>query len=136
MKRKATARWEGSGKEGKGVITTESTVLKDTPYSASSRFAEGIGTNPEELIGAALSGCFSMKLAFIFQEAGITPDSIDTEATVVFENGHIPEIQLTTRVKAPGLDQEKLEEMANNARENCPISKSLKSNVSLQAELG
>ena len=136
MKRKASARWTGSGKEGKGTVATQSTVLQDTQYSYKSRFEEGVGTNPEELVGAALAGCFSMKLAFNFQEAGITPDSIDTDAAVTFENGNIPEIQLTTRVKADGLEKEKLQELANNAKENCPISKLLNTKINLQAELG
>lgn len=134
-KRKASARWTGSGKEGKGTVSTQSTVLQDNQYSYESRFEEGVGTNPEELVGAALAGCFSMKLAFNLQEAGITPDSIDTESTVSFENGSIPEIQLTTRVKASGLENEKLQELAKHAKENCPISKLLNTKINLQAEL-
>lgn len=134
--RKANARWTGSGKEGKGIVSTQSTVLQDAQYSYKSRFEEGVGTNPEELVGAALAGCFSMKLAFNFQEAGITAKSIDTEAAVAFDNGSIPEIQLTTRVVADGLEEEKLQELANHAKENCPISKVLNTKINLKAELG
>jgi lipoyl-dependent peroxiredoxin len=136
MKRKASAHWAGSGKEGKGTVSTHSTVLQDAQYSYNSRFAEGVGTNPEELVGAALAGCFSMKLAFNFQEAGITAKSIDTEAAVTFENSSTPEIHLTTRVVADGLEDEKLQELAKHAKENCPISKLLNTKIILQAELG
>ena len=92
IKRKATAVWNGSGKEGKGQLTTQSGVLKDTQYGFNSRFADGIGTNPEELIAAAHSGCFSMKLAFNLQEAGLTADEIQTSAVVILENGGINQI--------------------------------------------
>ncbi len=132
--RKASAQWLGSGKEGKGTLSTPSGGLDKTKYSAGSRFADEKGTNPEELIGAAHAGCFSMKLAFVFQEAGITPESIDTEAKVIFEDG-IKEIVLTTKVKAPGVDQAKFMEMANDAKENCPVSQVLKAKISLDASL-
>ncbi len=135
IKRKATAVWNGSGKEGKGQLTTQSGVLKDTQYGFNSRFADGIGTNPEELIGAAHSGCFSMKLAFNLQEAGLTADEIETSAVVIFENGGINQIDLTTSVKAEGLTAEKLEELATHAKENCPISKLLNANISLTTHL-
>ena len=85
IKRTATAHWEGSGKDGKGTLSTQSGVLKDSQYGFKSRFEDGIGTNPEELIGAAHAGCFSMKLAFNLQAAGITADSIDTTATVILD---------------------------------------------------
>ncbi|MBV6640439.1 MAG: OsmC family protein [Cyclobacteriaceae bacterium] len=132
--RKANAQWLGSGKEGKGTLTTASGVLDKTKYSANSRFGDEKGTNPEELLGAAHAGCFSMKLAFVFQEAGFTPESIDTEAKVIFEDG-IKEIVLTTRVKAPGVDKAKFTEMANNAKENCPVSKLFKAKITLDAAL-
>ncbi len=135
IKRKATAVWNGSGKEGKGQLTSQSGVLKDTQYGFNSRFADGIGTNPEELIAAAHSGCFSMKLAFNLQEAGLTADEIQTTAVVILENGGINQIDMTTSVKAEGLTAEKLEELAINAKENCPISKLLNANISLTINL-
>lgn len=135
IKRSATAVWNGSGKEGKGQLTSQSGVLKDTQYGFNSRFADGIGTNPEELIAAAHSGCFSMKLAFVLNESGLTAEEINTTAVVILENGAINQIDLTTSVKAEGLTAEKLLEYATNAKENCPISKSLKANISLTTHL-
>ena len=132
--RKASAQWLGSGKEGKGTLSTDSGVLEGTKYSANSRFGDEKGTNPEELIGAAHAGCFSMKLAFVFQENGFTPDSIDTQAKVIFEDG-IQEIQLTTKVKVSGVDQSKFDEMAKEAKENCPVSQVLKAKITLDASL-
>ncbi|CAN0169909.1 unnamed protein product [Chrysoparadoxa australica] len=132
--RKASAQWLGSGKEGKGTLTSDSGVLDKTKYSANSRFGDEKGTNPEELIGAAHAGCFSMKLAFILQEAGVTAESIDTQAKVIFEDG-IKEILLTTKVKAPGLDQAKFMEMANDAKANCPVSQVLKAEIKMDATL-
>lgn len=132
--RKATAQWLGSGKEGKGTLNSTSGVLENTKYSANSRFGDEKGTNPEELLAAAHAGCFSMKLAFVFQEAGFTPDSIDTEAKVIFEDG-IKEVVLTTKVKAPGVDQAKFMEMANDAKENCPVSQLFKAKITLDATL-
>jgi osmotically inducible protein OsmC len=135
IKRTASAHWEGSGKEGKGTLTTASQVLNDTPYSFNTRFADGTGTNPEELIGAAHAGCFSMKLAFSLQAAEITPERIDTTSTVILEDGTIKEIELETKVKATGLSQEKLDELAHDAKANCPISKLFKANISLKVNL-
>lgn len=135
IKRNASAHWAGSGKEGKGALTTQSGVLSNTQYGFNSRFADGIGTNPEELIGAAHAGCFSMKLAFNLQAEGVTAESIDTQATVVFENGAIVEIVLDTKVKASGLDQEKFNTLVNGAKTDCPISKLLNTKITLQASL-
>jgi osmotically inducible protein OsmC len=89
MKRKATAVWNGSGKDGKGHLSTQSTVLSKTQYSFNSRFAEGVGTNPEELIAAAHAGCFTMKLSFVLQEAGFTADELSTDCTITLDNGAI-----------------------------------------------
>jgi len=133
--RKAQAEWLGSGKAGSGKLSLASGVLEQTPYSFKTRFENEPGTNPEELIAAAHSGCFSMKLAFVLQEAGITADSINTTATVILENGAIPEIQLETKVKASGLDQAKLDTFATDAKENCPISKLFNAKITLKAEL-
>lgn len=134
IKRKAQAVWNGNGKEGKGVLTTDSGVLKSTPYSFNTRFGDQLGTNPEELIAAAHSGCFSMKLAFNFQGANITPESIDTSATVILEEGTITEIVLDTKVKA-AVDKAKFDELVNDAKENCPISKLFKAKITLNASL-
>ena len=135
IKRNATAHWAGSGKDGKGHLTTQSGVLEETQYGFNSRFADGIGTNPEELIGAAHAGCFSMKLAFNLQEAGFTADSIDTKATVLFENGTIGEILLDTTVKAEGLTEDKFAELVADAKANCPISRLLNATITLTSKL-
>jgi osmotically inducible protein OsmC len=135
IKRTASANWKGTGKEGKGLISTQSTVLNQTQFGFNSRFADGIGTNPEELVGAAHAGCFSMKLSFNLQGAGFTAENIDTKATVVLENGAITEVQLQTFVSASGLTSEKLQELANDAKANCPISKLLNAKISLDIQL-
>jgi lipoyl-dependent peroxiredoxin len=135
IKRKASANWQGTGKEGKGTLTSQSGVLSNTQYGFNSRFADGIGTNPEELIGAAHAGCYSMKLAFNLNAAGFTADSIDTDAIVILEDGSITEVQLTTHVKAEGLTKEKFEELAADAKANCPVSKLLKANITLTTVL-
>lgn len=135
IKRRATAVWNGTGKEGTGKISSQSGVLKETPYGFTSRFADGIGTNPEELIAAAHSGCFSMKLAFNLQAAGFTADEIKTEAIVVLEDSGINQIELKTTVKAAGLSAEKLEELALDAKANCPISKLFNATISLDIQL-
>lgn len=135
IKRTATAHWEGSGKTGNGTLATQSTVLHDTQYSYNTRFEDGIGTNPEELVGAAHAGCFSMKLAFVLQAAGLTADSIDTTATVVLDNGVISDVHLETSVKVAGITQAQLEEYTADAKANCPISKSLTSNITLTTTL-
>ena len=135
IKRTATARWEGSGKTGVGTMATQSTVLHDTQYSYNTRFEDGIGTNPEELIGAAHAGCFSMKLAFVLQAAGLTADSIDTKATVVLDGGVISDVHLETSVKIAGVTQAQLEEYTADAKANCPISKSLTANITLTTTL-
>jgi lipoyl-dependent peroxiredoxin len=135
IKRRASAHWTGSGKDGKGALTTQSGVLSDTQYSFNTRFADGIGTNPEELIGAAHAGCFSMKLAFNLQGAGFAADSIDTSAVVILEDSGINKIELTTKVKAEGLSQEKFDELVADAKANCPISKLFKAEILLTSEL-
>ena len=136
IKRSATARWNGNGKEGKGTVSTESGVLSADNYSYKTRFEEGIGTNPEELVAAAHAGCYSMKLAFVLQAAGITAHSIDTKAQVVLDAGTITDIHLFTRVAADGLTAESFAGYVQDAKENCPISKLLKAaNIHLDAEL-
>ena len=135
MKRTAIAHWEGTGKEGKGHLTTQSTVLNKTQYSFGSRFESGVGTNPEELIAAAHSGCFTMKLSFNLSGAGFVPQSLETTASVVFENGTIPSIHLETVAVVPGLTNEKFQELALDAKLNCPISKLLNTEITLTATL-
>lgn len=135
MKRKATAVWQGSGKEGKGHLTTQSSVLKQTQYSFNSRFAEGTGTNPEELVAAAHAGCFAMKLSFVLGEAGFTPDELNAECTITLGDGAITEARLSVKGKVPNISKEKFQECANDAKENCPISKSLNTKITLEATL-
>lgn len=135
IKRSATAHWAGPGKTGNGTLSTQSTVLNSTQYSYNTRFEDGVGTNPEELVGAAHAGCFSMKLAFVLQAAGLTADSIDTKATVILDNGAISDVHLETSVKIAGVTQAQLEEYTADAKANCPISKSLTSNITLTTTL-
>lgn len=135
MKRNATANWKGSGKEGKGVLTTASTVLNNTQYSFNSRFADGVGTNPEELVAAAHSGCFAMKLSFVLGEAGFTADDLTVTCTITLDSGAITNAHLVLKGKVPGISKEKFEECAQNAKANCPISKLLNTNITLEASL-
>jgi osmotically inducible protein OsmC len=135
MKRHGSAVWNGSGKEGKGTVSTQSGVLKDTQYSFNSRFAEGVGTNPEELVAAAHAGCFTMKLSFVLGEAGFTPDSLETTSNINFENGVLTESHLVVKGKVPGITKERFEECVKNAEENCPISKALNMKISSEATL-
>ncbi|MFN4027178.1 MULTISPECIES: OsmC family peroxiredoxin [Flavobacterium] len=135
MKRKATAVWNGSGKDGKGHLTTQSTVLNQTQYSFGSRFEEGIGTNPEELVGAAHAGCFSMKLAFNLQAAGFTATELKTDAEIVFEDGSIVASNLTLTAKVEGIEAAKFDELVKDAEANCPISKLLNTKISVQYTL-
>lgn len=134
MKRKATAVWKG-GKTGGGHLTTQSQVLNKTQYSFSARFADGTGTNPEELIAAAHSGCFSMKLSIILEEAGYKPDELTTDCTVSIDEGTITKSELVLKAKVPGISEEKFQACAEDAKKNCPVSKALSVNVSLQATL-
>jgi len=136
MKRTATAVWNGSGKEGKGNLTTQSSTLNKTQYSYKSRFEEGTGTNPEELIAAAHAGCFSMKLSFVLGGAGFTPDSIEATSTVTLDNGVITGSHLEVKAKVPGISAEKFKECAEDAKANCPVSKALKMDITMEASLG
>jgi lipoyl-dependent peroxiredoxin len=135
MKRNATANWKGSGKEGKGIVSTQSGVLSSNQYSYNSRFEEGIGTNPEELVAAAHAGCFSMKLSFVLGAAGFTPDNIDTKCTITLDNGAITESHLEVKATVPGIDAAKFAECAADAKANCPISKLLNTNITIEASL-
>lgn len=135
MKRHATAVWNGSGKEGRGNLTTQSSILNKTPYSFTSRFEEGPGTNPEELIAAAHSGCFNMKLSFVLGEAGFVPEVLETTAYINFENGVITESHLVLKAKVPGISQEIFDKSVKDAELNCPVSQALKSKISVEATL-
>jgi len=135
MKRSATANWKGSGKEGKGTVTAQSGIFSDTPISYRTRFEEVKGTSPEELIAAAHAGCFSMKLSFVFGAAGFTPDNIDTKCTITLESGAITESHLEVKASVPNIDEVKFRECAEEARANCPISKLLNTNITMEATL-
>lgn len=135
MKRSASANWQGSGKDGKGLLSTQSTVLNKAQYSFKTRFEDGVGTNPEELIAAAHAGCFTMKLSFNLGEAGFTPDNIDTKCDITFENGAVTESHLTVTAKVPGIDKAKFDELVSDAKQNCPISKLLNTKISFEASL-
>lgn len=135
MKRNATAVWKGSGKEGKGHLTTQSGILSETQYSYSSRFEEGTGTNPEELIAAAHSGCFCMKLSFVLGAAGFTPEELSTKCIVTLEDGAISNSHLILNAKIEGISQEQFDAAVQEAKDNCPISKSLNTNITVEATL-
>ena len=135
MIRNATAVWNGSGKEGKGQLTTGSKVLNNTPYNYKQRFENDPGTNPEELIAAAHAGCFTMKLSFILGESNFTPDNLETKCEVTFEGGVVKKSHLIVKGKVPGISKEKFEECVKNAEQNCPISKILKTEISSEATL-
>lgn len=134
--RKAHAQWKGSDKEGKGTLNTASGVLDSTPYSFHTRFEDGEkGTNPEELVGAAHAGCFAMQLSFLLGEEGFTPDSLDTDATVTFEDGAVSKVALDLKGDIPNIDAEQFQQIAHKAKEVCPISKLLDTDIELKVTL-
>ncbi|WP_433763532.1 OsmC family protein [Flavobacterium ginsenosidimutans] len=133
--RRANANWKGTGMEGKGSISTQSTTLDNAQLSFKTRFEQGIGTNPEELIAAAHSGCFTMQLSFLLSEAGFVPEDLDTTAKVTFEDGTITLIQLELTGKVPGISAEDFQQTAQKAKEICPISKLLNTEITLQVTL-
>ena len=135
MKRTAKAVWNGTIKEGKGHLTSQSNTLKETPYSFVSRFENGTGTNPEELMAAAHAGCFTMKLSLDLTNAGFTPDTLTTSATISLENGVITQSQLFLQASIPGITNEQFQKIAAGAKENCPVSKAYNMTITLQAEL-
>lgn len=139
MKRNASAVWQGGLKDGKGSITTDSGVLSNTQYSFSTRFENGVGTNPEELIAAAHAGCFAMALSNQLGEAGIKAERIDARATVSLEKGEsgfaITESHLEVKVKISGGDQAAFDKAANAAKAGCPVSKVLNAKVTMNATL-
>lgn len=139
IKRKASAIWSGGLKDGKGTIATDSGVLNNTQYSFSTRFEEGKGTNPEELIGAAHAGCYSMALSASLEKEGIKPESVSTTATVVMEKEEpgftVTEVILDTRVRASGADEAKIRQVAEEAKKGCPISRLLNAKITLNANI-
>jgi lipoyl-dependent peroxiredoxin len=135
MKRTATAVWNGSGKDGSGNLTTQSTTLNKTQYSFKSRFEQGVGTNPEELVAAAHAGCFLMKLSFVLGAAGFTPETLEATATVSLDDGTITSSNIVLNAKVPGIDAAKFKECADDAKANCPISKLLNTSIGLEANL-
>jgi osmotically inducible protein OsmC len=139
MIRKARAVWRGTGRAGNGDLSTDSSVLSQTPYSFKTRFENEKGTNPEELIAAAHSGCFTMALAFGLQGAGFTPVELSTEAAVTLEaegqGFRISRSALTLRAKVPNLDEKQFIQMARDAEKNCPVSKVLNAEITLDAKL-
>jgi osmotically inducible protein OsmC len=137
MKRTASAVWKGNLKEGSGTLTTQSAVLKDTAYSFRSRFGDGVETNPEELIAVAHAGCFSMALSMVLEGAGFIADSIETKALLTFDvaSTTITKIDLDLTAKIPNITEEKFQEIAAAAKANCPVSKVLKAEISLNANL-
>ena len=139
MKRNASAVWRGGLKDGKGSISTDSGALKEARYSFSTRFEEGIGTNPEELIAAAHAGCFSMALSGQLGAANLTADSINTTAAVTLEKKEdgfrVTKVHLTTEASVPGATEEQFQTAANNAKQNCPISRLLNAEITMDAKL-
>lgn len=139
MKRTASAHWQGDLKKGKGTISTQSGALKENPYGFNTRFEDTPGTNPEELIGAAHAGCFSMAFSMLLGEENYTPDSIDTKATVTLEKQKdgfaVTAVHLEMHARIPKIDQAKFEKIAEKAKLGCPISKLLNADITLDAKL-
>ena len=138
MKRKITAIWKGDGPTGTGVLTAQSGAFNNMPYSFKTRFENDngkLGTNPEELVAAALAGCFNMKLSFVLNESDYVPDELNTDAILTFVDGKIISIDLDLKAKVPGLDKEKFDELAEDAKENCPISGALNCEINVIGSL-
>ena len=137
--RDATAVWTGAGKDGRGILTTQSGTLKETPYSFTTRFGDGKGTNPEELIAAAHAGCFSMALAFKLSGAGHPPEQLETKAdlTMVQEGNvwRIATVTLNVKAKVPGVARDQFLKLADDAKATCPVSRVLNAEITLKAEL-
>jgi osmotically inducible protein OsmC len=139
MQRTASAHWSGGLKDGKGTVSTQSGVLSNTQYSFSTRFENGVGTNPEELIAGAHAGCFSMALSAELGKAGLTAESIDTNAALTFEKTDagftITKIHLTVSARIPGTDAAKFEEIAAGAKKGCPVSRVLNAEITMTTTL-
>tara|TARA_B100000941_G_C28468438_1_gene534984 strand:- start:247 stop:666 length:420 start_codon:yes stop_codon:yes gene_type:complete len=138
MKRKINAIWKGDGADGTGVLTAQSGAFNNMPYSFKTRFKNDdgtLGTNPEELIAAAHAGCFNMKLSFVLNESDYNPEELNTDAVLTFEDGKVISIELNLKAKVPNIDEEKFQELAVEAKENCPISGALNCDIILKAAL-
>ena len=138
MKRKINAIWKGDGADGTGVLTAQSGAFNDMPYSFKTRFKNDdgtLGTNPEELIAAAHAGCFNMKLSFVLNESDYNPEELNTDAVLTFEDGKVISIALNLKAKIPNIDEEKFQELAEEAKKNCPISGVLNCDIILKAAL-
>tara|TARA_B110000003_G_scaffold23335_1_gene22366 strand:- start:11 stop:430 length:420 start_codon:yes stop_codon:yes gene_type:complete len=138
MKRKVNAIWKGDGIDGEGVLTAQSGAFNNMPYSFKTRFKNDdgqLGTNPEELIAAALAGCFNMKLSFVLNEANFNPEELSTEAVLTFVDGEVTSIDLKLHAKVPGITQENFIKLAEEAKENCPISGVLNCKIELNSHL-
>ena len=138
MKRKINAIWKGDGADGTGVLTAQSGAFNDMPYSFKTRFKNDdgtLGTNPEELIAAAHAGCFNMKLSFVLNESDYNPEELNTAAVLTFEDGKVISIELNLKAKIPNIDEEKFQELAEEAKKNCPISGVLNCDIILKAAL-
>ena len=138
MKRKVNAIWKGNGADGNGILTAQSGAFNNIPYSFKTRFENdngSLGTNPEELIAAALAGCFNMKLSFVLNEADFNPEELNTEALLTFEDGKVISIELDLKAKVLGVKDEKFIELAEDAKDNCPISGVLNCEIILNASL-
>ncbi len=135
MIRKATAVWNGTIKEGKGTISTESGVLKDTQYSFKTRFENGVGTNPEELIGAAHSGCFTMQLSAYLTEENFNPENLETTCEITFEDGAVTKSHLILKATVPNIEKDTFDKLVKKAKENCPLSKLLNAEITAEATL-
>ncbi len=138
MKRKVNAIWIGDGADGNGLLSAQSGAFEKMPYSFKTRFEndEGkLGTNPEELIAAAHAGCFNMKLSFVLNEAGYSPEELNTDSVLTFEDGKIILIELNLSAKVPGVSKEEFEELAEDAKKNCPISGALNCDIALNPSL-
>jgi lipoyl-dependent peroxiredoxin len=135
MKRTATAIWNGTGKEGNGHVSTQSGVLEKAQYSYLTRFENGKGTNPEELIAAAHAGCFAMKLSFNLSNAGFVPKSITTDCEITFEDGKIKQSKLILKAQVENISNESFDDLVNDAKENCPISQLLNTEIVVESSL-
>lgn len=135
MKRKATAVWKGTIKEGKGTLSTQSKVLDNTQYSFKSRFESGTGTNPEELIAAAHSGCFTMQLSAFLTEENYDPNNLETSCEITLEDGKITRSHLKLTARISGIEKVKFEALVKKAKENCPVSKLLATDISVESTL-
>ena len=138
MKRRINAIWKGDGSDGNGILNVQSGAFKDMPYSFKTRFENDngtLGTNPEELIAAAIAGCFNMKLSFVLNEAKYSPEELNTDAVLTFEDGKILSVELNLRGKVSNISEDKFNELANDAKDNCPVSGVLNCDMILNASL-